>query len=158
MSLDGLRAWIGEVERKLGVRTRVFLVLVVIAVGGAAAGVYLGLEAQSNEVSKSDLQALQRRLEERLGGPNVAKLETDLRALEAEVKELQGGATGQEEGSGKGAGAAGTGATGGSGATGKTGTGTSSSGTSSSGEVPPNKLPELIEKAKKESEETEKGK
>ena len=27
MSLDGLRAWIGEVERKLGMRTRVFLVL-----------------------------------------------------------------------------------------------------------------------------------
>jgi hypothetical protein len=28
MSLDGLRAWIGELERKLGVRTRVLLVLV----------------------------------------------------------------------------------------------------------------------------------
>ena len=39
MSLDGLRAWIGVVERKLTMRTRVFLVLVAIAIGGAAAGI-----------------------------------------------------------------------------------------------------------------------
>src|SRR6476646_7168975 len=137
MSLDGLRAWIGEVERKLDTRTRVFLVLAVIAVGGAAAGIYLGIDARNNEVSKSDLQTTQRQIEERLGaGSNVAQLEADLKALEAEVEELKGGGNASQAEGGTGAGGksgknegAGTGA---SGATGKQGTEGASNGS-----VPP---------------------
>jgi hypothetical protein len=67
MPLDGLRAWIGEVERKLGMRTRVFLVLATIAIGGAGAAIYLALDTRDDAVSESDVQALQERLEERLG-------------------------------------------------------------------------------------------
>ncbi|HET8639327.1 MAG TPA: hypothetical protein VFL89_03665 [Solirubrobacterales bacterium] len=157
MSLDGLRAWIGEVERKLDTRTRIFLVLAVIAVGGAAAGIYLGIDARNNEVSKSDLQATQRQIEERLGGSNVAQLEADLKALEAEVEELKGGGTaGQTEGGAGAGGKAGRDegvATGGTGATGKQGTEGASNGS-----VPPQKLKEAIEKAQKESEEAAAGK
>jgi hypothetical protein len=159
MSLDGLRAWIGEVERKLGARTRVFLVLVVIAVGGAAAGIYLGLDARDNEVSKGDLQTMQRELEERLGGgSNVAQLEADLKALEAEVDELQGsGDAGREEGSGTAgggkAGENGEADIGSAGATGETG-----AKGASNGSVTPQKLRELMEKAQQESEEAEKAK
>jgi hypothetical protein len=80
MSLDGLRAWIGEVERKLKMRTRVFLVLVAIAVGGAAAGIYLGADAQSNQVSEGDVQALQSELTAR-----IEALETRLETLEGEA-------------------------------------------------------------------------
>lgn len=97
MSLDGLRAWIGEVERKLGVRTRVFLVLTVIAIGGAAAGIYLALDAQSNDVSKSDVEAVETRLLERIdaaGAPQVSELEAQVKALQAEVAALQAGETG----------------------------------------------------------------
>jgi hypothetical protein len=159
MSLDGLRAWIGEVERKLGARTRIFLVLAVIAVGGAAAGIYLGLDARDNEVSKGDLQTMQRELEERLGtGSNAAQLEADLKALEAEVHELRdSGGAGREESSGT----ADDGKTGenaeadigNAGATGETGTKGASNGS-----VTPQKLRGLMEKAEKESEEAEKGK
>jgi outer membrane murein-binding lipoprotein Lpp len=81
MSLDGLRAWIGIVERKLTMRTRVFLVLVAIAVGGAAAGIYLGIDAQSNQVSESDMQTLQTELTTR-----IEALETKVESLEGEVK------------------------------------------------------------------------
>jgi hypothetical protein len=63
MSLDGLRAWIGEVERKLGARTRVFLALTVIAIGIAGAAVYLAIDARESSVSESDVQALQQELE-----------------------------------------------------------------------------------------------
>jgi hypothetical protein len=66
MSLDGLRAWIGEVERKLGKRTRVFLALTVIAIGIAGAGVYLAIDARNSSVSESDVQALQEELEARI--------------------------------------------------------------------------------------------
>jgi uncharacterized protein YceH (UPF0502 family) len=78
MSLDGLRAWIGEVERKLGMRTRVFLVLVAIAIGGAGAGIYLAVEAQNDELSKSDLRAVEAASQAR-----VEALETRIAALEA---------------------------------------------------------------------------
>ena len=63
MSLEGLRAWIGEVERKLGMRTRVFLVLIVIAIGVAGAAIYLAIDARESSVSESDVQALQEKLE-----------------------------------------------------------------------------------------------
>lgn len=72
MSLEGLRAWIGEVERKLAKRTRVFLALAVIAIGIAGAAVYLAIDARESSVSESDVQALQQQLETRidaLGAP-----------------------------------------------------------------------------------------
>lgn len=99
MSLDGLRAWIGEVERKLGMRTRVFVVLATITIGGAAAAIYLAVDAQDNSVSESDVQALQEKLETRIdqaseatgAGGQVAKLETELKLLRAQIEALQGG-------------------------------------------------------------------
>jgi hypothetical protein len=136
MSLDGLRAWIGEVERKLGMRTRVFLVLATIAVGGAGAAIYLAVDAQENSVSQSDVQALQKQLEERIdqgsseatsgGGSSVATLEAELKALQAQVSALQSAKGASQPGTGDTAGAgskeaANGGATGGSGATGPEG-------------------------------------
>jgi hypothetical protein len=78
MSLDGLRAWIGVVERKLAMRTRVFLVLVAIAIGGAGAAIYLGANAQTDKVSEADLHSLQEELTGRVEG-----LETRIETLEA---------------------------------------------------------------------------
>lgn len=66
MPLDGLRAWVAEVERKLGMRTRVFLALAALAVGIAGASVYLALDARSDSVSEGDVRELQERLEERI--------------------------------------------------------------------------------------------
>ncbi|HEY5815383.1 MAG TPA: hypothetical protein VIS95_03480 [Solirubrobacterales bacterium] len=66
MPLEGLRAWIGEVERKLGMRTRVFLVLCVIALGGAGAAIYLAVDARESSVSESDVRELQEKLEAKI--------------------------------------------------------------------------------------------
>jgi outer membrane murein-binding lipoprotein Lpp len=92
MSLDGLRAWIGVVERKLTMRTRVFLVLVAIAIGGAGAGIYLAIDANDSAVSEADLQAVRDELAtsatETAGG-DVTQLETEVEALQAEVEALQ---------------------------------------------------------------------
>jgi hypothetical protein len=104
MPLDGLRAWIGEVERKLGMRTRVFLVLAAIAIGGAGAAIYLALDARDTAVSESDVQALQEDLEAQISGGGAATgtdlstLETELRELEAKVERLEGGTGGAESG------------------------------------------------------------
>jgi outer membrane murein-binding lipoprotein Lpp len=100
MPLEGLRAWIGEVERKLRARTRVMLALAAIAIGGAGGAVYLAVDAHNTAVSESDVQALQSRLEARIdqvssgasgGAPAVTKLESEVKALKAEVEALKGG-------------------------------------------------------------------
>lgn len=115
MSLDGLRAWIGEVERKLGVRTRIFLVLTAIAIGGAGAAVYLALDASDKATGESDVSALESRidqLEEQQATtePAIAPVEAQIEELRKQVEQLES----------KGAGGTGaTGTTGGIDATGK---------------------------------------
>jgi hypothetical protein len=104
MSLDGLRAWIGLVERKLTMRTRVFLVLVAIAIGGAGAGIVLAIDAQDNAVSKDDLQAVRDELAGTTApakAPQASELEAELETLQAEVAELRGEAGAPEPSSGE---------------------------------------------------------
>jgi hypothetical protein len=85
MSLDGLRAWIGLVERKLTMRTRVFLVLVAIAIGGAGAGIVLAIDAQNDAVTKDDLQTVR----DELAGTGVPAEAADTAPLEAEIETLR---------------------------------------------------------------------
>lgn len=92
MSLDGLRAWIGVVERKLLMRTRAFLVLVAIAVGGAGAAIYLATEASDNAVSEAELQSVRDEVAgsvTQTAAGDVVQLETELKALQAEVATLR---------------------------------------------------------------------
>ena len=108
MPLDGLRAWIGEVERKLGMRTRVFLVLATIAIGVGGAAIYLAIDTRDNAVSESDVRELQEQLEAQIGGgAELSGLEAELDALEAEVERLQGKKGGAGGGSSGGGGASG---------------------------------------------------
>ena len=90
MSLDGLRAWIGEVERKLGMRTRVFLVLVAIAIGAAGAAIYLAIEAEGdNGLNADEVRAL---ISEQAGSGSssqVSALESQVLELRTEVEDLQ---------------------------------------------------------------------
>ena len=102
MELDGLRAWIGLLERKLTMRTRVFLVLVAIAVGGAGAAIYLALDARDTAASASDLQRTRNELAAQIaagGAANVSQLEAEVAQLKAEVETLSAG--GQEGGGSK---------------------------------------------------------
>jgi hypothetical protein len=164
MSLDGLRAWIGEVERKLRMRTRVFLALAVIAIGVAGAAIYLAIDTHDTAVSEGDVQALQEKLEARIGaggGTSVAQLEAELRALQAEVAQLRGGSAGGGGTSGRGGSSSGSSSSGGAGGTGG-GTGGSGSGTSgganpgaSSGSGGDARLKELLEKTREEAEKAE---
>jgi hypothetical protein len=97
MSLDGLRAWIGLVERKLTMRTRVFLALVAIAVGGAGAAIVLAIDAQNDAVTKSDLETVR----DELAGtsapaeaPATAALQAEIETLRSEVAELRSDSVG----------------------------------------------------------------
>lgn len=109
MSLDGLRAWIGLVERRLTMRTRVFLVLVAIAIGGAAAGIVLAIDAQNETVSQGDLQSVR----DELAGagapaetPQNSQLEAEIESLRGEIAALR--SESEAAGGGSSGGAAGT--------------------------------------------------
>lgn len=108
MSLDGLRAWIAELERKFGARTRIGLVLVAIAVGGAGAAIYLALDVAEKSATKSEVRQVQTQASQASGGTlgggdlesrvsaaaaaageaksEIAKLKLEVKALQAEVK------------------------------------------------------------------------
>jgi uncharacterized protein HemX len=91
MSLEGLRAWIREVERKLAMRTRVFLVLVAVAIGGAGAGIYLAVQATDEAATTDEVSALESRLGAPAGGEEAqtAQLEGRVAELEARVEALE---------------------------------------------------------------------
>jgi hypothetical protein len=119
MSLDGLRAWIGEVERKLGARTRVFLVLLAIAIGASGAAIYLAIEADDGGngggASTEEVQSLREQVELEGGGAgDTAALEAQIAELRGEVDALQAGQGGGTRGTGSGGSEAG--GTGGAGA------------------------------------------
>lgn len=137
MPLEGLRAWIGEVERKLGMRTRVFLVLSVIALGGAGAAIYLAIDARESSVSESDVRELQEKLE--------ARIAEDAGTAPA-VPEEPAEPTPESE--------PGAGTDGGTGPTGSTGT-TDATGAEAAGskEAAIRKLKELAERAKEQAGE-----
>ena len=111
MSLDGLRAWIGEVERKLAARTRVFLVLLAIAIGAAGAAIYLALEADDggggggSSVSAAEVQSLQEQISTlSAGGGENAALESQIIELRTKVEDLEA----EQGGGGKGSNGGGT--------------------------------------------------
>jgi len=143
MSLDGLRAWIAEVERKLGARTRVFLVLTVIAIGIGAAGVYLALDARNNAVSKDDVRELQQQLEARIDETATSAAPSLPPAEEAEPSEPEPAEPEPKSGK-KGGGASDE-------SSGAAGTPNSATG----GAASATELQELVEKAKKRQAEAE---
>jgi uncharacterized membrane protein YgcG len=153
MSLDGLRAWIGEVEWKLGRRTRVFLVLAVIAIGGAGAAIVLAVDAQNSAVSEGDVRALQEELEAQIGaggaGASVTQLETELKSLQAQVGELQ------EEAAGSGRSKQGSGGSSKGSGNGSSSGGASSQGTGSTGSGNTD-LQDLLQRAKEAQQEQQK--
>lgn len=145
MSLEGLRAWIGEVERKLAKRTRVFLALTVIAIGIAGAAVYLAIDARESSVSESDVRALQQQLETRideLGATSATAPVAPETAPEQEPEPAPKSAPeAKPEGDKKNEG------DGGNGATGSTPNG------ATGGDASAAKLQELVEQAKERIEE-----
>jgi hypothetical protein len=147
MSLEGLRAWIGEVERKLGKRTRVFLALSTIAIGIAGASIYLAIDARESSVSESDVQALQEKLEARIdevaaGSATTTPLEPEPAPAPESQSKPESGKKGEQ-------------GTGGGSDSGTGGIGTGSSSDATGGAASSAKLQERLEKAKERSEQAD---
>jgi hypothetical protein len=155
MSVEGLRAWIGEVERKLGKRTRVFLALTVVAIGIAAASLYLAIDTRNSSVSEADVQALQEKLETRIdevaagGTTSVPPVEVEpppVSQPEEAKPKPEGGK--QDQGSQNGSGSN-------SGTSGGSPGGAAPQSSSGGGQDKSAKILELLERAKKQNAEAE---
>ncbi len=155
MSLEGLRAWIGEVERKLGKRTRVFLALAVIAIGLAGAAIYLAIDARESSVSEGDVQALQEKLETRInevaaGAPASTTTPTEAKEAIAPKPETETAPTPQSE-SGNGAESGGAGS-----ADSKSSSGATTPPSGATGDAAGSaKLQKLVEEAERKNAEAE---
>jgi hypothetical protein len=113
--LDGMRGWLGDLDRTVGVRSRIGLVLAAVAIGGAGAATYLALNAKEQSASDRDVKALQDRLnsvqddakstandvtalrssvnaarsQSSRANATASKLQSQVRKLQADVKDLQ---------------------------------------------------------------------
>lgn len=149
--IDGLRAWVADLDRKLGVRTYIGGALVLLALAAAGVALFLTLSLKQDAATKDDLNAMRdqlsnveqfaataahkgvRSLDQRLTDleTRVDKLSTgqttskrELQVIQDDIKELRSQVSGGTGSSGT-AGAGGFGAGAGTGAgTGLGGTGT----------------------------------
>jgi uncharacterized protein HemX len=55
---EGLRAWLAQIERKLGIRTYAGAALLVIALAAAIVALVMALDARDNSASKTELSRL----------------------------------------------------------------------------------------------------
>jgi hypothetical protein len=120
-STAGLRAWLAQLDRKLGIRTYIGLALAVLALAAGGAALYLTLTLKQDAATKSDVNALRDQvsgvaqsatqaaqdsvnsLDQRLTQleSEVGKLSTtqktskrELRAVQSDIRQLRSQATG----------------------------------------------------------------
>lgn len=60
--VEGLRAWLAQVDRKLGVRTYIGAALLVLALAAAGVGLFLVLSLRQDAATKDDLDSLRQQL------------------------------------------------------------------------------------------------
>jgi cell division protein FtsL len=95
--IDGLRAWVAQVERKLGVRTYVGAAIVVLALAAAAVGLALTLSLKQDAATNDDIQSLRDQISaveqsaSQAAQEDVQALDRRLTELEAEVNRISAG-------------------------------------------------------------------
>jgi cell division protein FtsL len=97
--IDGLRAWVAQVERKLGVRTYVGAAIVVLALAAAAVGLALTLSLKQDAATNDDIGSLRDQISaveqsaSQAAQEDVQALDRRLTELEAEVNRISAGQT-----------------------------------------------------------------
>jgi hypothetical protein len=92
--IDGLRAWIAQVDRKLGIRTYAFAAASILALAAAAVAIVFALQLQEDSATKEDLDELRSQIgavEEsatEAAQDDLSTLNDRLDALEADVEAL----------------------------------------------------------------------
>ena len=97
--IDGLRAWIAQVDRKLGVRTYVGAAIAVLALAAAAVGLVLTLSLKQDAATDDDVQSLRDQISaveqsaSQAAQEDVQALDRRLTKLDTEVNRISAGQT-----------------------------------------------------------------
>jgi uncharacterized protein HemX len=86
--IDGLRSWIAQVERRLGIRTYIGAALAVLALAAGGAGIYLALDVKDDAATGADVEDLR----EELTGVRETAAEAaqeDLRSINQSLADLE---------------------------------------------------------------------
>jgi uncharacterized protein HemX len=92
--IDGLRAWIAQVDRKLGVRSYAGGAAIVLALAAGIVGVVLAISAKDESASKEEVLSLRDQVEavqqeaSQVAEESVASLTEQVEALENRVNQL----------------------------------------------------------------------
>ena len=93
--IEGLRAWVAQVDRKLGVRSYAGGAAIVLALAAGIVGVVLALSAKDESATKDEVRALRGELESvaerasETAEEGVAALTERLDTLEGRVSQIQ---------------------------------------------------------------------
>jgi uncharacterized protein HemX len=94
--IDGLRAWLAQVDRKLGVRSYAGAAAIVLALAAGIVGVVLALSAKDESATKDDVAKLRDQVAEvsqqasAAAEEQVGSLTDRIQALEEQVSSLAG--------------------------------------------------------------------
>ncbi len=86
--LEGLRAWIAQVDRKLGIRSYAGGAAIVLALAAGIAGVVLASSAKDESATKDEVQALRDQVES-VQQETASEAEQDIASLGDRVDDLE---------------------------------------------------------------------
>jgi hypothetical protein len=84
---EGLRGWVAELDRKVGLRTYVGLALVILSVATAVVAIVLAIDARDNSARNQDLNQLSDQVASSAAATQTA--EDDVNALDGRVAALE---------------------------------------------------------------------
>ncbi|MGH2954328.1 MAG: hypothetical protein ACRDK9_09975 [Solirubrobacterales bacterium] len=90
--LDGLRAWLAQVDRKVGVRSYAGGAAVVLALAAGIVGVVLALSAKDESATKDEVRALREQIST-IGDEAAAAAEEGVQSLTDQLESLEGRVT-----------------------------------------------------------------
>lgn len=85
-TLEGLRAWVATLDRKVGLRTYIGTAIVILALATSAVAIVLAIDARDNSASNDDLNAISDRVNEIEG---TSASDFDATAFEARLTALE---------------------------------------------------------------------
>ena len=100
-TVEGLRAWLATLDRKVGLRTYLGLAAVILALAASAVAIVLAIDARDNSADNDDLNAISERVNQLESGSSA---EFDAAAFEARLTAIEDQLSGSGSGSAGGGG------------------------------------------------------
>ena len=94
--IDGLRAWLAQVERRLGIRTYALAAAGALALAAGIVALVLVLQTQEDSATDEDVQALREQLDDVERAASQAA-EEDVQSLADRIDEVEGRVSSLEE-------------------------------------------------------------